>query len=56
MSGIILSSSYLISFTTNGPITKDTATPREPHRAATAVEVVRCSDGNHVDERSVGAA
>lgn len=56
LSGIIFSSSYLISLTTNGPTMKDTATPIDPQRAATAVEVVRCSDGNQVDDRSVGAA
>ena len=56
LSGIMLSSSCLMSFTNNGPTTKDIATPSDPHKAATAVEVVRCSDGNQVDDRSVGAA
>lgn len=56
LSGLILSNSNLTSVTTKGPIINETATPREPQRAATAVAVVRCSDGNQVDERSVGAA
>lgn len=56
LSGVILSNSDLTSVTTKGPIINETATPREPQRAATAVAVVRCSDGNQVDERSVGAA
>jgi len=48
--------SDLISVTNLGPITKDKATPKEPHSAATAVAVVRCSDGNHDADKSGGAA
>lgn len=54
--GVIVSNSHLISLITNGPITNDIATPSEPHRAATAVEVVRCSRGNQVADSNVGAA
>ena len=37
-------------------MTKDSATPSEPHNAATAVAVVRCFDGNQDADKSGGAA
>lgn len=42
--------------TTFGPITKDIATPREPHNADIAVAVVLSFRGNHAEDNNGGAA
>ena len=54
--GVKMSRSDLTSWTNDGPITNDIATPREPHSAATAVAVVRCFGGNQAEDSNVGPA